>query len=44
MIVNLYSINGLELRPHLITIDVSGNKNPASKGKRIEIDAFDIEP
>lgn len=43
-IVRLYSISGLGYGPHTIEIEVTGTKNPNSKGYRIEIDAFDVVP
>ena len=38
----LYSINGLSFAPHTIVIRVSDDKNPASKGKSVAIDAVEI--
>jgi photosystem II stability/assembly factor-like uncharacterized protein len=40
----VYSYSGLSAGPHVITIEVSGVKNPESSGHRIEIDALDILP
>jgi hypothetical protein len=41
---NIYSIRGLNFGPHKITIEVSGMKNSASTGYRIEVDALDVLP
>jgi len=38
----LYSLEGLSFAPHTVTIEVSGDKNPASKGNLVGIDAVDI--
>ena len=40
----LYSINKLNYGPHTITVEVSGESNPLSRGGRIVIDAFDVYP
>ena len=41
---HLFSTKTLEYGPHTITIEVSGNNNRLSRGKRIMIDAFDVYP
>ena len=38
----LYSINGLSFAPHTIAIKVSEDKNPASNGNGVAIDALEI--
>jgi len=37
----VYSINGLAWGQHTITIEVTGTKNPNSRGSWIWVDAFD---
>jgi len=41
-LVELFSIQGLPLAPHVITIKVDGTSNERSSGTRVEIDAFDV--
>ena len=41
-ISELYYVRGLALSPHKLTIEVTGNKNPSSKGNRVSIDAVDV--
>jgi photosystem II stability/assembly factor-like uncharacterized protein len=40
----LFTIRGLENKPHTLTIEVSGSKNKNSEGYRTVIDAIDILP
>jgi len=40
----LFLHKGLDYGPHTIGVVVSGNRNPLSKGNRVSIDAFDIDP
>jgi photosystem II stability/assembly factor-like uncharacterized protein len=40
----VYSIAGLSLGPHTVSVEVSGSRNPRSTGGRIEIDALDVFP
>ena len=42
--VRSFSVTDLAYGPHTIVVEVTGTKNPESKGCRIEIDAFDIAP
>ncbi len=39
-----FSVTGLVYGPHTIVIEVTGTKNSASAGNRVEVDAFDIAP
>ena len=41
-IAELFSIHGLSLTSHKLTIEVSGSKNPLSTGNTVSIDAVDI--
>lgn len=41
--VTSYAVTGLPYGWHTITIEVTDQKNPASSGQRITIDAFDVE-
>jgi photosystem II stability/assembly factor-like uncharacterized protein len=41
-IVTSFSIDDLDYGPHTITVEVTDTKNPASRGHRIAIDAFDV--
>ena len=41
-ISELYSVQGLSLNPHKLTVEVSGSKNPLSTGTRVGIDAVDV--
>ena len=43
-IVNAFSISGLVLKPHTITVELNGSKNEYEADQRIEIDYFDILP
>jgi hypothetical protein len=38
----LYSVNGLPLTAHKLTLEVSGTKNPASTGNLVGVDAVDV--
>jgi hypothetical protein len=42
--VKTYKINQLSHGPHSIRIEVMEEKNPDSKGHRVEVDAFDVLP
>jgi hypothetical protein len=43
-LVKAYAINGLTHGSHSIRIGVMEEKNPDSKGHRVEVDAFDVLP
>lgn len=40
--IDLYSINNLPYGAHTIKIEVTGNKNPASSGFYVSVDAFEV--
>ena len=40
----IFTIRKLPFGPHKIAIEVSGTKNAASAGNRIEVDALDVLP
>jgi photosystem II stability/assembly factor-like uncharacterized protein len=44
VLVKAYTINGLPHGAHSIRIEVMGEKNPESRGHRIDVDAFDVLP
>lgn len=44
VMVSLFSASDLRRGPHTVTIEVHDQRNPHSKGHRIEIDAFEVLP